>query len=77
MSRSYEMTDDARDPQAVAELQGIHKRYGKVDALQGVDLEIQPGELVALLGSSSPLPIRCPTQPGAMEGRHSNLWPRV
>jgi ABC-type branched-subunit amino acid transport system ATPase component len=24
--------------------------YGKVDALQGVDLEIQPGELVALLG---------------------------
>jgi ABC-2 type transport system ATP-binding protein len=50
MSRSYEMTDDARDPQAVAELQGIHKRHGKVDALQGVDLEIQPGELVALLG---------------------------
>ena len=24
--------------------------YGKLDALQGVDLEIQPGELVALLG---------------------------
>jgi ABC-2 type transport system ATP-binding protein len=44
------MTDDARGPQAVAELRGVHKRYGKVDALQGVDLEIQPGELVALLG---------------------------
>ena len=44
------MTDDAKDPRAVAELQGIHKRYGKVDALQGVDLEIQPRELVALLG---------------------------
>jgi ABC-2 type transport system ATP-binding protein len=44
------MTDDARDPQAVAELRGVHKRYGKLDALQGVDLELRPGELVALLG---------------------------
>jgi ABC-2 type transport system ATP-binding protein len=44
------MTDDTRGPQAVAELQGVHKRYGKVDALQGVDLRLQPGELLALLG---------------------------
>jgi ABC-2 type transport system ATP-binding protein len=44
------MTDDARGPQAVAELQGVHKRYGKVDALQGIDLRLQPGELLALLG---------------------------
>ena len=44
------MTDDARGPQAIAELQGVHKRYGKVDALQGVDLELWPGELLALLG---------------------------
>jgi ABC-2 type transport system ATP-binding protein len=44
------MTDDARGPQAVAELQGVHKRYGKVEALGGIDLEIQPGELLALLG---------------------------
>jgi len=44
------MTDDARGPQAAAELQGVHKRYGKVDALGGVDLDLRPGELVALLG---------------------------
>jgi len=44
------MTDDATGPQAVAELHGVHKRYGKVDALQGVDLRLQRGELVALLG---------------------------
>jgi ABC-2 type transport system ATP-binding protein len=44
------MTDAARGPQAVAELRGVHKRYGHVDALHGVDLELRPGELVALLG---------------------------
>jgi ABC-2 type transport system ATP-binding protein len=44
------MTDDARGPQAAAELRGVRKRYGKVDALQGVDLQLRPGELLALLG---------------------------
>jgi putative spermidine/putrescine transport system ATP-binding protein len=33
-------------------LEGLHRRYGQVVALNGVDLTLHPGELVALLGPS-------------------------
>src|SRR5262245_3247325 len=33
-------------------LSGLTKRYGDVGAVQGLDLEVAPGELVALLGPS-------------------------
>ena len=34
------------------QLAGLHRHYGPVHALDGLDLEIAPGELVALLGPS-------------------------
>ena len=34
----------------IAELNNVEKRYGTVEALRGVDLEVERGELVALLG---------------------------
>jgi ABC-type multidrug transport system ATPase subunit len=34
----------------LASLRGVHKRYGKTLALDGVDLDVRPGELLALLG---------------------------
>src|SRR5215467_7505927 len=35
---------------AAVSLQGLHKSYGDVHAVNGVDLVIAPGEVVALLG---------------------------
>jgi ABC-2 type transport system ATP-binding protein len=34
----------------IARLEGVHKRYGAVTALDGIDLTIHRGELLALLG---------------------------
>ncbi|HUP85867.1 MAG TPA: ABC transporter ATP-binding protein [Acidimicrobiales bacterium] len=31
-------------------VRGVHKRYGAVEALRGVDLEVDPGEICALVG---------------------------
>jgi ABC-type branched-subunit amino acid transport system ATPase component len=61
------MMDDTRSPQAVAELQGVHKRYGQVDALQGVDLEIQPGELLVLLSLPARGKEQAPVRAGVVE----------
>lgn len=39
-----------RDDSSAASLAGVRKRYGAVAALDGIDLEVRAGELLALLG---------------------------
>ena len=36
----------------LAELSGVHKRFGNTIALDGLDLHVQPGELLAVLGAN-------------------------
>ncbi len=38
--------------EVVAGLRAVHKRYGAVEALAGVDLELRAGEVLALLGAN-------------------------
>jgi len=33
-------------------IENLHAAYGKIEALKGVDLDIQPGEIVALIGAN-------------------------
>ena len=42
----------ATDDTALARLDGVHRRYGSVVALDGVDLALQAGEVLALLGAN-------------------------
>jgi iron(III) transport system ATP-binding protein len=42
----------APDPPAVIRITGLRKAFGAVTALDGVDLELRPGETLALLGPS-------------------------
>ena len=33
-------------------LSGVHKRFGSLEVLKGVDIEVEPGEVVVLIGAS-------------------------
>src|SRR3954451_20049720 len=39
-------------PQPLLAIQALRAAYGKIEALKGVDLDINPGEIVALIGAS-------------------------
>lgn len=39
-------------PKLLLSLRGIHKRYGATHALRGVDLDLHPGEVLALVGEN-------------------------
>jgi ABC-type Fe3+/spermidine/putrescine transport system ATPase subunit len=41
-----------KGPAPILELRGVTKRYGKVEAVRGVDLSLHEGELMTLLGPS-------------------------
>ncbi len=43
---------DAGDQTPVLELRGVGKRFGAVQALSGVDLEVKAGEVMALVGDN-------------------------
>jgi polar amino acid transport system ATP-binding protein len=39
-------------PEPVLQLKGIHKRFGDLEVLKGIDLEVAKGEVICILGAS-------------------------
>ena len=54
MTTTYEQGSAARSPSGtpVLTMAGVQKRYGGVRALRGVDLELQAGEVHAIVGEN-------------------------
>ena len=48
MSSLHQKVSLPRQP--IVELEAVHKRFGEVEALKGIDLAVRAGEVVALLG---------------------------
>ena len=49
------MTQSSTNPQngqPLLDIRGLHKQYGKLEVLKGVDLTMQRGNVVTLIGSS-------------------------
>lgn len=42
----------APDPSAMVSIRNLHKSYGTLEVLRGVDLDIAPGEVVCIIGPS-------------------------
>ncbi|MCC6002194.1 MAG: amino acid ABC transporter ATP-binding protein [Pararhodobacter sp.] len=51
MARASDQADRAH-PAPVIAIQGLHKAYGSLEVLKGVDVTAMPGQVIALIGSS-------------------------
>ena len=52
MSTTITETATATATRGLVEIHNVHKSYGGVEVLRGIDLTIEPGEVVAILGPS-------------------------
>jgi ABC-2 type transport system ATP-binding protein len=48
--RTFELLPDGEVSSMAIDLAGLHKSYGSIEAVAGVDLQVAPGEVVAILG---------------------------
>jgi len=46
------MTDDSRDRPPLLQIQQLTKRFGSLDVLKGIDLDVTAGEVVCVIGPS-------------------------
>ncbi len=53
-SRPDSQTDPSEDRRPLVEMINIHKRFGGVHAVQGVSIDLYPGEVAGILGTTVP-----------------------
>ena len=46
------MTETMKPAPASVSIKGLNKSYGKLQVLKGIDIEVEPGEVVCLIGPS-------------------------
>src|SRR5690606_39523216 len=46
------LMNDTADTRPILEIKGLHKKFGDVEVLKGVDLALRPREVVTIIGSS-------------------------
>src|SRR5579872_6144407 len=52
MSAQIETVNGVPATRAMVRAEGVHKRFGRLEVLRGVDLEVQPKEVLCLIGPS-------------------------
>ncbi|MEY2462087.1 MAG: D-xylose transport system ATP-binding protein, partial [Acidimicrobiaceae bacterium] len=43
---------DGADAAPALRVRGVHKRFGRLEVLRGIDLAVRPGEIVSLVGEN-------------------------
>ena len=60
---------------ALLELRGVHTYYGNIHALKGLDLTVEPGEIVTLIGANGAgKSTTLKTVSGVLRPRHGEVW---
>ncbi len=52
MSEAAVLSKQPQQRDAVVRAEGVSKRFGRLEVLKGIDLEVRPGEVLCLLGAS-------------------------
>ena len=66
----------AQTNEPLIRVEGLRKSFGSLEVLKGIDLSVNPGEVVTIIGASGSVDLPALPQPARDPGRGSHLVPR-